>query len=155
MDAGPVIHLALIDSLFLLQKFNSIHIPTSVIKEIKSVSGIAAWPNVSVVKSIKRADEEAEQAIKRFRLHVGESDVIRLARMHSPSVVLTDDLDAGNACEQIGIEVHGSVGAIAYAFHKKWITLATAEHCLTSLQSGGNLFISSAIIEDVIRELRG
>lgn len=160
VDAGPFIHLNQINALSLLKKFFHIYTTDSVISEIRlggeiPIDKISKWQNFTIIRNIKEpTTPKFQKVIKSFRLHLGEKDVICLADKIASSIVLTDDMDARSACENLRIEVHGTAGIIAYAYHKKWITYNHAQNYLRSLQRTSSLFITSAIIENAIKTLK-
>ncbi len=160
VDAGPFIHLSQINQITLLKKFPILYTPASVISEINPtgeipIHEIQRWKNFKIVHIPERAIPEIESIAKKFRLHRGEKDVLSIAHKKISSyMVFTDDLDARNACDNLGIEVHGTVGIIAYAFHNNWISFKKAEESLILLQKRSSLFITFAIIERAIAGLK-
>ena len=159
IDAGPFIHLNQIGKITLLKRFSSLYTPASVAAEISVTSEIPIrkiqkWKNLRIISVKERNSPEIERTVRNFRLHIGERDVLYIACTLASSVVLTDDLAARSACESLEIEVHGTIGVIAYAFHHKWISLAAAEKSLLLLSNKSSLFITSAIIERAMEELK-
>lgn len=109
-DAGPLIHLAEIDSLDLLKTIDSLFVPRTVIDELDT-GGIPAGLGelqYDVVEVDEPQDVEEE-------LDPGERASLALAEHHD-AVFLTDDLAARDAAIDAGIEVHGSVGIIALGY---------------------------------------
>ncbi len=159
VDAGPFIHLSQINEIALLKNFPSIHVPLSVISEISlgddvPIQEICKWPNLKIARTKEKPVPKIEEVIRNFKLHFGERDTLYIANKLCPCIVLTDDLDARNACENLGIKVHGSIGIIAYAFHNKWLSRKKAEESLIQLYRKSSLFVTFAIIEKAIKELR-
>lgn len=158
VDAGPFIHLEQIKEIALLQKFPALYAPVSVISEISFSNDllrekIRLWKNLKIIHIQERIIPDIERIIKKFRLHKGEEDILYLARRFNKPVILTDDLSARTAAESLKLEVHGTVGIIAYSFQKGWLSFKRAEQALLLLQRKSNLFITSAIIERAIQEL--
>lgn len=160
VDAGPFIHLSQINQITLLKKFPILYTPASVISEINptgeiSIQEIQKWKNLKIIHIPEKTIPETENIAKKFRLHRGEKDVLCIAHKKvTDYTVLTDDLDARNACENLGIEVHGTIGILAYASHNNWISFKEAEESLILLQKRSNLFITFAIIERAIAGLK-
>lgn len=160
VDAGPFIHLSQINQITLLKKFSILYTPASVISEIGPadkvlIQEIQSWKNLKILHISERTIPEIENIAKKFGLHRGEKDVLFIAHKKTGShIVLTDDLDARNACDNLGIEVHGTIGIIAYAFHNNLISFKEAEESLILLQKRSNLFITFAIIERAIAGLK-
>lgn len=159
VDAGPFIHLEQIKEIALLHKFPSLYVPVSVISEIsfgndRLAEEIRLWKNLKIIPAQERSIPNIERIVRKFRLQKGEEDVLYLATRFSKPVILTDDLAARTAAESLKLEVHGTVGIIAYSFQKRWLSFKRAEQSLLLLQRKSNLFVTSAIIERAIQKLR-
>ena len=84
------------------------------------------------------------------RLNPGETAALVLcADQHA--VLLTDDLDARKTAQDEGIEVHGSVGIILYAYSHSELTEETAKRVLRALKRDTNLYLSSPLVEHAIQ----
>lgn len=155
VDAGPFIHLDQIDQLGVLGRLPSLLIPSGVLLELRDarLRNVAdRWKHVQIFTLAPKA--VANPILKRFALDRGETECLALALNHSPCIFLTDDLAARNAAEKLAIEVHGTVGIIAYAVKRNWLTIPQAEKALNLLYERSSLFITYAIIESAIRRLR-
>lgn len=62
-------------------------------------------------------------------------------------LLLTDDLDARTIAKNEGIEVHGSVGVILYAFSHGELSEAAAKRVLRGLERDTTLYLSAPLIE--------
>ncbi|RLI86162.1 MAG: hypothetical protein DRO98_05770 [Archaeoglobales archaeon] len=119
-NAGPLIHLAKIGRLNLLEKiFSEIIVPRTVKVEVvdkgkeKGRSDAFLIDNVDWIKIVEdppNADQLAEKA----GLHRGEACAILLAKSFNVPVLL-DDSDARKFALGLGLEVVGSVGIIIKA----------------------------------------
>ncbi len=161
VDAGPFIHLEQINQLKLLKNLPQIYIPAGVISEIKqgdkilsSLKDIKHWPNAKITAVQRKSIGPKGKIIRAAGLQRGETDCIYLAIQIQQSILLTDDMHARITAEKLSIEVHGSIGLIAYGFRRKWISLKEAEESLILLYHRSNLFITYAIIEEAIRNLK-
>jgi predicted nucleic acid-binding protein len=160
VDAGPFIHLDQIGSLELLKRLPSLIIPPSVVGELTTAKSrptletVTRWPNVTIVPPPREPLQVLERVGRHTPLHRGEWDCLRLALERSPCVFLTDDLAARTAAEQLHLEVHGTVGLIAYAVRRQWFSISNAEEALKALYHRSSLFITYAIIERAIRRLK-
>ncbi len=160
IDAGPLIHLDQIGQINLLKRFPTLFIPSSVMIEIKhdtnspDLKAIKKWANIKITHAPKSFPGSVDSLVKKFSLQIGEIDCIQLAWDIQPCIFLTDDLSARSAAEKLSIEVHGTVGIIAYAFRQKWLSLARAEDALNRLYHESNLFITYTIIEEALQRLR-
>jgi len=67
---------------------------------------------------------------------------------------LTDDLAALDAAKRLGITPVGSLGVIVRAYRDGRISLEEAERCILALDSISTLFVTKAIVELAIGELK-
>ena len=161
VDAGPFIHLEEINQLKLLKNLPQLYIPTSVISEIKrgaAASGnlktINRWPNVEILSAQRKAFLPKTGIIQKAGLQPGETDCIYLALEIPRCIMLTDVMKARATAEKLSIEVHGSIGLIAYGFRNKWLSLEEAERSFNLFYHLSSLFITYTIVEDAIRSLK-
>jgi predicted nucleic acid-binding protein len=148
-DTGPLIHLAEIDSLDLLTAIDDLLIPDTVYEELEE-GGIPTklsdlgWERIEVVDPI---DSSAE-------LDAGERAALAVALERDDTVFLTDDLAAREFAQDQNIEVHGSIGVIALAYHRDIVPSSEAASLMRSLQTEASLFITDAIVERGIELLK-
>lgn len=160
VDAGPFIHLDQIGHLNLLQHLPALLVPTSVMSELgadarrRHVRVVAAWPHLQVLTVRRPLRHSIRQLAHRLALHRGELDCLALACDHRPATFLTDDLAARTAAQRLGLDVHGTVGLIAYGVRRHWLSVEAACSALERLYHESSLFITYAIIEDAIRRLK-
>lgn len=160
VDAGPFIHLDQIGLLRLLKHLPRLIVPPSVLHEIgqaplsAELTALARWPNVTMLAGRHPSRRILEALGKRRSLDRGELDCLRLALHLRPCVFLTDDLAARTVAERLRLEVHGTVGLIAYAVRSQWLSVAHAEDALKALYHHSSLFITYAIIDGAIRHLK-
>lgn len=140
-------------------KLPQLLVAISVLHEIReshiksTLHSVPQWENVKIVTVDKRLIESFRPRFNKRMLQQGEIDCIALALEKEGCILLTDDLKARVTAEKLGLEVHGSVGIIAYAVKREWISMKTAELALHSLYHQSNLFITYAIIENAIKNL--
>lgn len=140
-DAGPVIHLAEIDSLDLLETIDSLLVPRTVIAELEAGGMPAGLSRIQY--NVVEVDEQQDVD---EGLDAGERASLALAE-HRDAVLLTDDLAAREAAIETGIDVHGSVGIIALGYARDVIDQETAISLMRSLQAETSLFVTDAVIE--------
>ncbi|WP_231188985.1 nucleic acid-binding protein [Haladaptatus sp. DYF46] len=148
-DTGPLIHLAEIDALDLLTAIDELLIPDTVYEELEE-GGIPTelsdleWERIEVVDPIESSAE----------LDAGERAALAVAHEREDTVFLTDDLAAREFAQDQNIEVHGSIGVIALAYHRDIVPSSEAASLMRSLQTETSLFITDAIVERGIELLQ-
>ena len=141
-DAGPLIHLAQISKLELLEKiFGRILIPEKVRKEVIDRGKEKGLPNASVVEEAIKAgwiviQEEIDDRIGKLAeqagISEGETTAILLARERKCPVLL-DDLAARRFAMGLGLKVIGSVGILIKATGEGLVGKAEALSALEKL----------------------
>jgi predicted nucleic acid-binding protein len=158
-DAGPIIHLHEISHLRLLGIFSTLHIcqsvwgevidtrrvPETALNESAVVHRHAALENPAAILNLNQAN----------RLHSGEVESLALCRLLNIGLLLTDDMAARSAATNLGIRPAGSLGIIVRAYYLKRISLVEAEESLEALYAASTLFVTRAIVELAIEQLRG
>jgi len=120
-DAGPLIHLAEVDSIGLLSAFDTLPIPGTVYEEIERGGVPDGLSDLSY--ELVGANESRIGAEK---LDAGERAAIAVAEERGV-VLLTDDLAAREAASNADVEVHGSIGVIALGYGRGLIDRDGAE----------------------------
>ena len=146
-DAGPLIHLAEIDSLELLSAFDSLIVPEAVYEEIERGGVPNGLTNLSY--ELVETDERRAGAEE---LDAGERAAIAVAKERGV-VLLTDDLAARETASDAGVEVHGSIGVVALCYGRGLLARDEAASRMRALQRGTSLFVTEAIVERGIRML--
>ncbi|MFT4889846.1 MAG: putative nucleic acid-binding protein [Halobacteriales archaeon] len=145
-DAGPLIHLAEIDSLELLSVFDSLVIPETVYEEIER-GNAPDW-----ISDLSYELVEAEEWTESEDLDAGERAALAVARDRE-LVLLTDDLAARQAASDAGVEVHGCIGVIALGYTREFLERHEAASLMRTLQRETSLFVTEAVVERGIRML--
>jgi len=127
-DAGPLIHLAEIDSLELLVTFDTLLVPETVYEEV-DVGGV---PDGLAEVSYELAEPD-ESRVGTDELDPGERAALAVAREHE-GVLLTDDLAAREAASEAGVEVRGSIGVIALNYGRGLLDRDEAASRMRALQ---------------------
>ncbi|WP_436345550.1 nucleic acid-binding protein [Natronorubrum sp. FCH18a] len=146
-DTGPLIHLVEIDSLELLDAFDTLLVPETVYGEIEAGGVPDGLPSLSY--ELVEADE---RRIGAADLDAGERAAIAVANEREV-VLLTDDLAAREAASEAGIEVHGSIGVIALGYGRGLLDRDEAVSRMRALQRETSLFVTEAVVERGIRML--
>lgn len=159
VDAGPLIHLAEIDCLRFLNSFDVLHVPDAVWLETVA-QGRISQTDLSNLKNIQRhslAESEIEQFVKEnslSELHAGEQECLFVCLSKGISMLLTDDMAVRDAARHLHIVPVGSLGIVVSAFKREEITLQEAEGYITDLYDVSSLFVTRAIAELAIEQLR-
>ena len=146
-DAGPLIHLAEIDSLELLATFDTLLVPETVYKEVEAggvPNGLADLSYELVEADESRAGGE--------ELDAGERAATAVAKERRV-VLLTDDLAAREAASDAGVQVHGSIGVIALGYGRGLLDRAEAASRMRALQRETSLFVTESVVERGIQML--
>lgn len=156
-DAGPLIHLSEIGGLDLLVQFEPLYIPDIVWEEARrhAREGIGSFEGHFILQTVS---QEAEESFGRSHsldgLQRGERAALYLCSSSKIGVVLTDDLAARQAAERLGIRPVGSLGIVARGFRLGMVTMEQAEALLWGLYRVSSLFVTAAIVELALEELR-
>jgi predicted nucleic acid-binding protein len=146
-DAGPLIHLAEIDSLELLSTFDPLFVPETVHEEVDAggvPEELADLPYELVEADKSRAGTE--------ELDAGERAAIAVARERGV-VLLTEDLAARETASDAGVEVRGSIGVIALGYGRGLLDREGATSRMRALQRETSLFVTEAVVERGIQML--
>jgi len=146
-DAGPLIHLAEIDSLELLLTFDTLLVPETVYEEVDAGGVPDGLADLSY--ELVEADESR---IGAEELDTGERAAIAVAKDRGV-VLLTDDLAAREAASDADLEVHGSIGIVALGYGRGLLDRDEAASRMRRLQRETSLFVTDAVVERGIQML--
>jgi predicted nucleic acid-binding protein len=146
-DAGPLIHLAEIDSLELFSTFDTLLVPETVYEEVEAGGVPDSLSDLSY--ELVEADESRVGAEE---LDAGERAAIAVAEERG-IVLLTDDLAARRTASAVGLEVHDSIGIIALGCGRGLLDRDEAASSMRALQRETSLFVTDAVVERGIRML--
>ena len=146
-DAGPLIHLAEIDSLELLATFDTLLVPETVYEEVEA-GGV---PDRLADLSYELVESD-ETRVGTEELDAGERAAIAVAEERGV-VLITDDLAAREAASDAGVEVRGSIGVIALGYGRGLLDRDEAASRMRALQRETSLFVTEAVVERGIRML--
>ena len=146
-DAGPLIHLAEIDSLELLSAFDTLLIPETVYEEVEAGGVPDGISDLSY--ELVEADE---RSVESEELDAGERAALAVTREHEV-ILLTDDLAARKVASDAGVEVHGSLGVIVLGYGRGLLDRGEAASRMRALQRETSLFVTEAVVERGIRIL--
>lgn len=158
-DAGPLIHLAEIGLLRTLQIVQTLYVPDEVWLETVGMGRVEqeALEALAVIQRETVTATEVEQLIRAHgleRLHQGEKESFALCRARGVSLLFTDDLAAREAARDLGLTPVGSLGIIVRACRQGLVSDAEAEEGLRDLYDVSTLFVTAAIVDMALDQLR-
>lgn len=158
-DSGPLIHLAEVGLLGLLRMFEAVHAPGAVWSETVG-KGLVNEADLMGLGNVCRRDLRREDVREYAHehgleaLHDGELESLCLCRMLGVFTLLTDDLAVRKAAKRLGITPVGSLGVVVRAHKRGAISVKEAENAIVQLYDLSSLFVTRAIVDLVIDELR-
>lgn len=114
-DTGPLLHLSEAGAVDLLPLAGEILIPPLVAAEFEAnTQGWFPPQWVKVIELETSARHKAQQWINARQIDGGEAEAIGLAIQEKADWLLTDDAQARQFAESLGLEVHGSIGILLW-----------------------------------------
>lgn len=148
-DTGPLIHLAEIDALSLLETIDELVVPNTVYEELTAGGLPTGFASIETVRAPADIQSIGDHHVE---LDPGETAALAIASARD-AILLTDDLAARDAATALGVEVHGSIGIIARGYAKDRLNQAEAAELMRSLQHETSLFLTDAVVEQGIAQL--
>lgn len=146
-DTGPLIHLAGVDALELVDAFDCLYVPETVYGELDR----GGFPEGLADRSFELVEAPADDPAG-DDLDAGERAALAVASDRD-AVLLTDDLAAREAASGSGIDVHGSLGVVAFGYSRGLVDRDEAAALMRALQRETSLFVADAVVERGIRML--
>ena|SRR5579862_7649920 len=152
-DSGPLIALALIEHLDLLQQlFGNILVPQAVFREVVLEGvGRPGAHEIATAQWVARVDlQPPPDRLLLEELEIGEAEAITLAVRSQASLILLDERRGRRIAEMAyGLRVRGTIGILIMA--KQSGLVSSIRPLLEALRSRGN-FISSELIDIACQE---
>ncbi len=152
-DAGPLLHLFWVDALDWALPPQEIIVVETVWREVDAYapdalqdSRLRRTPDMSVIPPLLAARnlDSGEEASLAYAL--AQSDL-------SDLLVLSDDLQARRACQQMALPVTGTLGLLSTAFQAGRASKGTAVAALNELPIRGRFYVKPALIARTIENL--
>jgi predicted nucleic acid-binding protein len=86
-------------------------------------------------------------------LHAGELAALQLMQQSPDAMLLTDDAAARLVAEQLGYEVHGTIGIVVRAIRTKQRTKRQVVNLLRSIPRRSTLFIRPSLLASITRQV--
>lgn len=133
-NTGPLLHLKEAQALDLLALTGEVHIPRSVEREITHLDPAWSHPVWLIVNDlIEPYTTKAISWQQAGWLHSGEAEALSLAQQLQADWFLTDDAAARLLAQNLGLEVHGSLGIVLWAAAVGYRSRADSEITLERL----------------------
>jgi len=146
-DTGPLIHLSEADAIHSLKLAGGILIPPAVATEFKSNPANGNLPDwIQIHELTTRSTAQVVRWVKNDYVDMGEAEAIALALQQHSDWLLTDDAEARQFAEGLGLEVHGSIGLLLWAVASGYTeNRAQAYQILNGLERS-SLWISERVV---------
>lgn len=156
-DAGPLIHLDELDCLDLLSDFAQVLVTDVVWAEVsRHRPGALATTGIS----LRRVESSEYQILpslqivaQAFELDPGEITALAVMQSERTAILLTDDSAARLAAESFGFAVHGTIGVLLRAIHRKQRTGVEILNILRSMPERSTLHIALKLLVALIFEV--
>jgi len=156
-DSGPIIHLDELNCLHLLKDFQEILIPDTVSKEIKQYRSIrlknSDLPFVLSAGTIPN-NSTLMTLCNIFSLDVGEIEALAIMEKNPQAIFLTDDASARMVAEQMGFEVHGTIGILVRSIRRNQTEPEEALRVLQGIPSQSTLYIKTSLLDEIILKIK-
>jgi len=158
-DAGPLVHLAEIGTLPLLGICEILHLPDAVWLETIGRGRVseADLLNACVIRRHSTSSSDVARFVEEHRLaelHSGEQECLYVCRQLGATVLLTDDLAVRDAALRLNLRPVGSLGIVVRAYRQERLSRVEAERHIEDLYTISSLFVTRAIAELAIEQLR-
>ncbi|HRJ57451.1 MAG TPA: hypothetical protein PLV64_14275 [Anaerolineales bacterium] len=146
-DTGPLLHLSEAGAVHLLAEMGDVYVPPLVAVEFEVNSqGWSLPPWVKEAELEKPIRQKAESWIQTNQIDSGEAEAIGLALQVHADWLLTDDAAARRFAESLGLEVHGSVGALLWSAAMGYIDDQQIAHRLLDNLAKSTLWVSERVV---------
>ncbi|MDZ7759604.1 MAG: hypothetical protein U5L00_05060 [Desulfovermiculus sp.] len=156
-DAGPLIHLDELDSLYLMQDFSEVILPERVQQEVlRHRSILFADPNIiwRILPEIFPLDQSLQTICRLFSLDSGEVSALSILSRFPDAVFLTDDAAARLVAKKSGYRVHGTIGILVRAIRRDMMKPEKVLDVMQSLSWKSTLYIGDSILDEVIASIK-
>ncbi len=155
-DAGPLIHLDELDSLWLLHDFESVLVAQQVWQEVAHHRPHAlSSPGLSLHKIdvVVSTAPTFQSLVQSLSLDLGEQAALSLMQTHPDAIFLTDDAAARLAAISLGYRVHGSIGILLRAIRRSHRLKSEVVTLLRELPLRSTLHIRPGLLQEIIENI--
>lgn len=156
-DAGPLIHLSELESLWLLGDFSSVLVPQQVWEEVERRRPAALQASDVTLQKVEvpLSSEASFQAlVQTLALDLGEQAALALMQRYPEAIFLTDDAAARVAAQTLQMSVHGTIGILVRAIRRRQLQRHEVVTLLEQLPERSTLFISGGLLQEIIARIQ-
>jgi predicted nucleic acid-binding protein len=147
-DTGPLIHLSEANAIHLLKLAGGILIPPAVATEFARNLPNEKLPDwIQVHELTMRSNSQVTRWVKNDDADIGEAAAVALALQQHSDWLLTDDAEARQFAESLGLEVHGSIGLLLWTVASGLVENRKQAHQLLSGLNRSSLWISEHVVK--------
>lgn len=155
-DAGPLIHLDELESLWLLNDFELLLVPGQVWQEVAHHRPQAlSLPDLDLqrIDVAISAAPAFQTLVQSLSLDLGEQAALTLMQDYPQAIFLTDDAAARLAAMTLGYHVHGSIGVLIRAIRREQCSKDQVITTLRTLPIRSTLHIRHNLLQEIIETL--
>lgn len=153
-DTGPLIHLSEASVSHLLRLAGEVLVPPTVAAEFRNKlpeRKLPGWIDVCELSMGSRI--QVQRWIKKGVIDAGEAEAIGLALQEYSDWLLTDDAQARQFAEALGIEAHGSIGILLWAVANGHIGTRAEAHQMLKALKNSSLWVSDRVMSAAARAI--
>ena len=156
LDAGPLIHLFELNALDVLCNLSTLYVPDSVWKEVSRHAPEALeFSGLSLQRvSVPHPTLELQVLVQALTLDIGEIKALSFMTIHPNALFLTDDAAARLAANQIGYQVHGTIGLLIRSVRCGARKPQDILGLLQALPESSTLFFRPSLLRDIVARLQ-
>ena len=156
-DAGPIIHLDELNSLYLLEDFKQILISETIDKEIRQYrpSAFKKLRDLTVLSSGNIPTNDLLLTLcQNFMLNTGEIEARELMEKYPEAIFLTDDASARLVATQMGFKIHGTIGVLIRSIRRGQMRIEEVLNILKELPLKSTLYIKPSLLEEITFKIK-
>ena len=155
-DAGPLIHLDVLRCLALLIAFGDVLVPEVVWLEVRQHRPSALRRRrvaLTRVKNIPQPDKKLVVLLEALPLDPGEEQALCLMREFPEALLLTDDGAARATAQQLGYEVHGTIGILLLGYRQGRRSRRQILNSLAAIPQKSTLHVAKDLLNAIIAQI--
>jgi len=156
-DAGPIIHLDELGCLDIISDFKENLLPNTVWEEISQYRPSALnRSGRSLTRLVKKysPDEQLQIICRIFSLDAGETEALVIMGKYPNAILFTDDGAARLVAEQMGYNVHGTIGILVRSIRRRQRKPEQVLSTLREVPLKSTLYVKLSLLEEVINKIK-